>query len=128
MASILLVDDDELLRGVLAKALALGGHAVIQASDGKAAMRLAATQAIDLVITDIVMPVQEGLETIMALRRDRPALPIIAMSGGATNSRLYLQIAAKVGARRMLSKPFSPGQLLDLVDEVLKSPPSGTKN
>jgi CheY-like chemotaxis protein len=127
MASILLVDDDELLRGVLAKALVLGGHAVIQASDGKAAMKLAQTQAIDLVITDIVMPVQEGLETIMGLRREHPGLPIIAMSGGATNSKLYLQIAAKVGARRMLSKPFSPGQLLDLVDEVLKSPPSGTK-
>jgi DNA-binding response OmpR family regulator len=119
MARILLIDDDDLLRGVLAKALTYGGHETIQASDGKMGVELARVTPVDIVITDLVMPVQEGVETIITLRREQPKLPVIAMSGGTTNSSVYLDIAGKIGARRVLSKPFTPKQLIETIDEVL---------
>lgn len=119
MASILIIDDDHLLRGVLAKALTHANHTVIQAGDGLQGVEIARVAAIDLVITDIIMPVQEGVETIMTLRREKPKLPIIAMSGGVSNSPLYLDIAGRIGAKRVLAKPFTPAQLLETVDHVL---------
>ena len=119
MAQILLIDDDELLRGVLAKALGHVGHTVIQAADGQQGVELARAATLDLVITDLVMPVQEGVETILTLRREKPTLPIIAISGGVTNSKLYLEIAGKVGAKRILAKPFTPQELAVAIDEVL---------
>lgn len=122
MASILLIDDDELLRGVLADALTHSGHRVVQAADGAQGIDLFRATEIDLVITDLVMPVQEGVETIIALRRLRRDLPIIAMSGGANNSGVYLDIAAKVGANRVMAKPFTPRELLDAIDETLQVP------
>jgi DNA-binding response OmpR family regulator len=119
MAQILLIDDDDMLRGVLAKALGHVGHTVIQAGDGQLGVELARAAALDLVITDLVMPVQEGVETILALRREHPALPIIAISGGLSNSQLYLEIAEKIGAKRILPKPFTPQELSAVIDEVL---------
>lgn len=119
MAQILLIDDDNLLRGVLAKALGHVGHTVIQAADGQQGVELARAATLDLVITDLVMPVQEGVETILTLRREKPSLPIIAISGGVTNSQLYLEIAGKVGAKRILAKPFTPQELAATIDEVL---------
>ena len=119
MATILLIDDDELLRGALVQSLVNAGHKVIEASDGRQGCELARSMSVDLVLTDLVMPVQEGVETIMTLRRERPRLPVIAMSGGVTNSKLYLDIAGKIGAKRMLPKPFMPKTLLSLVDQVL---------
>jgi DNA-binding response OmpR family regulator len=119
MARILLIDDDDLLRGVLAKALTHAGHEILQASDGKMGVEISRVTTVDLVITDLVMPVQEGVETIVVLRREQPKLPVIAMSGGATNSKVYLDIAGKIGARRVLSKPFTPKELVQSIDEVL---------
>src|SRR4051812_19061949 len=124
MAQILLIDDDDLLRGVLAKALGHAGHTVIQAIDGQQGVELARVASVDLVITDLLMPVQEGVETIIMLRRERPQLPIIAMSGGVSNSPLYLEIAAKVGAQRILAKPFSPQELTKLIAQILAEPDS----
>jgi DNA-binding response OmpR family regulator len=119
MARILLIDDDDLLRGVLAKSLAHAGHEILQASDGKMGVDISRVTSVDLVITDLVMPVQEGVETIVVLRREQPKLPVIAMSGGATNSKVYLDIAGKIGARRVLSKPFTPRELVETIEEVL---------
>jgi DNA-binding NarL/FixJ family response regulator len=65
------------------------------------------------------MPNREGIETLMALHREQPGLPIIAMSGGIAHSQLYLAMAARLGARRTLAKPFTPEVLLHAVDEVL---------
>jgi DNA-binding response OmpR family regulator len=129
MAKILLIDDDELLRRVLSKALEYAGHTIIQAADGQQGIELARATGVELVITDLVMPVREGVETILQLRRERPALPIIAISGDHSNSKLYLEIAAKIGAKRILSKPFAPAELLKLVDSVLASgDPSGAQS
>jgi DNA-binding response OmpR family regulator len=119
MPRILLIDDDELLRGVLSKTLGHAGHTVIQAADGQQGVELARASIFDLVITDLVMPVQEGVETILVLRREQPKLPVIAISGGLSNSKLYLDIAAKIGAKRILPKPFTPQDLLRQIEEVL---------
>jgi DNA-binding response OmpR family regulator len=119
MAQILLIDDDDLLRNVIAKALKHAGHTVIQASDGQMGVEVSRVTDLDLVITDLVMPVQEGVETITVIHGEKPDLPIIAISGGLSNSDVYLQIAAKVGARRVLPKPFTPPELLAVIAEVL---------
>lgn len=119
MANVLLIDDDELVRSMLTKALGYEGHTVTSAADGQQGVELTRTSTFDIVVTDLVMPVQEGVETILTLRRERPKLPIIAISGGVSNSKLYLDIAAKIGARRILAKPFSPRELSDLITEVL---------
>jgi DNA-binding response OmpR family regulator len=119
MARILLIDDDELLRGVLAKALAHAGHTVVQAENGRQGVELLRQSTLDLVITDLIMPVQEGVETILQLRRERPGLPVIAISGGVNNSKFYLDIAGKMGAKHVLAKPFTPQELLKVISDVL---------
>ena len=122
MARILLIDDDALLRGVLAKSLGYAGHEVVQASDGQQGVELFRATPVDLVITDLIMPVQEGVETIVQIRRENPVMPIIAISGGLTHSSLYLKMAEKIGARRVLGKPFTPQELIQAVAEVLATP------
>lgn len=118
MLRILLIDDDAMLRGVLAKALGYAGHEVIQAEDGQQGLDLAGVTDIDLAITDLIMPGKEGIETIVALKQAHPNLPVIAISGGLSNSKLYLEIAAKIGARKILAKPFTPSELLRCIEEV----------
>jgi DNA-binding response OmpR family regulator len=120
MARLLLIDDDEMLREVLAEALTSVGHTVTQAADGRTVLD---HPGIELVITDLVMPGCEGLETIATLHQKRPGLPIIAISGAPINSQIYLKMAAQLGAHRALPKPFDFAELLRLVDELL-APPS----
>jgi DNA-binding response OmpR family regulator len=119
MPTVLLIDDDDLVRGMLTRALSDARYTVIEAADGQQGVNLARSTSIDIVVTDLVMPVQEGVETILTLRRERPRLPIIAMSGGVNNSQLYLDIAAKIGAKRILPKPFTPKELIRLIEQVL---------
>ncbi len=116
---ILLIDDDDSLRGLVAKSLAYAGHTVTQAQNGQRGLELARAGDFDLVITDIVMPVQEGVETIISLLREHPHLPIIAISGGMSNASLYLEMAAKIGARAIVPKPFTPPELLAAIAEVM---------
>jgi DNA-binding response OmpR family regulator len=123
MARILLIDDDDPLRSVIAQNLIIAGHTVVQAADGRQGVDLFHATPVDLVLTDLVMPGKEGIETIIELHRERPELPIIAMSGGMPRSAMYLDIAAKLGARRALSKPFTPETLLKAIEEVLAETP-----
>ena len=127
MFRILLIDDDDSLRNVVAKSLAHAGHTIIQASNGQQGVDLARATSVDLVITDLVMPVQEGVETILFFKRERPELPVIAISGGMSNAHLYLEIAAKMGARRVLAKPFSPQELLREIGEVMADNPDQSR-
>lgn len=119
MARILLIDDDTQLRELVAMLLTTVGHVVTTASEGEEGVRLFRANPVDLVITDIVMPNQEGIETIMKLRAEFPGLGIIAMSGGANFSSTWLRMASKLGASRTLPKPFTIPQLTAAVDEVL---------
>ena len=118
MAQILLVDDDAELLELAAVFLRGAEHAVTMAADGKEAIRLFEDNAFDLVITDIVMPEKEGLETIRELRRKNPAVKIIAMSGYVAPED-YLVIARTFGAAQTLTKPFSGEELLAVVSSVL---------
>jgi DNA-binding response OmpR family regulator len=120
---ILLVDDDELLRGTLHQILVRAGYDVDDAPNGKIAVRGYRRQRCDLVITDIVMPDEEGLGTIRELRRVDPNVKIIAISGGGLGKAGdYLGIAQMLGAMRTLAKPFLPETLLEMIAEVLAEP------
>jgi DNA-binding response OmpR family regulator len=124
MASILLIEDDEDIRPLLAVMLAAAGHVVHQAANGLEGMRLYRAEPADLVLTDLVMPEQEGLATILELRRLNPEVRIIAMSGGfAYDPKLYLHMASSFGADRVLRKPFGLEELKEVVDAVLAAPP-----
>ena len=123
MSRILLVDDDELLRGALHQILVRAGYDVDDASNGKVAMREYRRQRCDVVIMDIVMPDEEGLGTIKELRRVDPNVKIIAISGGGLGKAGdYLGIAQMLGAMRTLAKPFEPEVLLAMIAEVLAGP------
>ena len=122
MATILLVDDDEGVRDILHKTLVNAGHEVEDAVNGSVAVAAYRRQPRDLVITDLVMPEKDGLETIMELRRLNPAVRIIAMSGGGRTlglGQLYLESARSFGASRILAKPFTSAALLKAVSEAL---------
>ena len=123
MASILVIEDDPLIRQSLVKVLRREGHEVRDAAHGVAGVKSFRAQPAELVITDLVMPEQEGLATIMELRQIDPGLRIIAISGGMANDpKLYLQLAEKLGANRVLGKPFLAPELLAVVTAVLAQP------
>lgn len=121
MAKILVVDDNAELLNLLQLAMDRAGHAVYAACDGQQALALADRLEFDLVITDLIMPVVEGVEMIMRLQKRHPRTRIIAMSGGGTRvpARNYLGIAQSLGVVRTLVKPFSNDELLESVNHEL---------
>mgnify|MGYP001070883478 CR=1 FL=1 len=118
MYTILVIDDDiQILR--LCKAfLEREGHTAFQATTGDAGIRVCDNKPIDLVITDIIMPDKDGLETISEIRARFPEIRIVAMSGGGRlGPDNYLPLAKKFGAVRVLSKPFTRDELLAVVND-----------
>ena len=125
MASILVVDDEEGVRSIVSTILVRAGHEVTTANDGVEALRIVDRQAVDVVITDLIMPEKEGVETISELRRRFPEIKIIAMSGGGLGGALdYLRLARALGAAQTLSKPFDRETLLKTVEAALGKTPS----
>lgn len=123
MGHILLVDDNTELLAIQRQVLIDAGHTVVTAKNGVHALREASEQAFDLVITDIIMPEKEGIEIIFTLRRAKPGLRIIAMSGGGVvGAESYLDIAKAFGAALTLEKPFNNQALLAAVGTVLAMP------
>ena len=121
---LLVIDDDAKIRRVLELKLRKGGYQVLVAADGEAGLNLLKGQQPDMVITDILMPGKDGLETIMALRRDFPEVKIIAISGGGRiGPDDYLRLAKKFGAQRTFTKPFTGKELLQAVKELLDDSP-----
>ena len=99
MTRILLVDDDELVRYALAKALRRAGHEVLEAASGEGVPARVEAESIEILITDLVMPDQEGIGLIRELRAVSATLPIIAISGGGrVSGEQYLRMAARLGA------------------------------
>jgi DNA-binding response OmpR family regulator len=118
---IVVIDDEEALRRMLRLALERAGYEVVEARDGNEGLRLCHLAPPDLLITDLLMPDKEGLETIMDLRRDFPQVKIIAVSGGGHSGGLnFLAIARRLGAQRTLAKPFQLPELLATVKELLQ--------
>jgi CheY-like chemotaxis protein len=114
---ILVVDDEPGVRQVVRSLLENAGYAVAEAAHGGDAMAQVRAGGIDLVLTDLVMPEQEGVETIRALRLESPDMPIIAMSGAFGGD--FLRIAGLVGAHATVSKPVDPTRLLGHVRAML---------
>ncbi len=116
---ILVVDDDPAVRDSVAMVLESAGFLVDQAEEGATAMRLLRAHAPDLVITDILMPQKEGIETIREIRSVLPHTPIIAISGGTDGGADYLKMAQTFGASAVMAKPFDPLAMLKLVNRLL---------
>jgi len=120
MTRILIIDDDIQILKMLRKTLEREGHEVIDAADGNKGLRLYREDLTDLVITDIVMPEKEGIETIIDLRREFPEAKIIAMSGGGQiEAESYLSMAKRLGAQRTLTKPFQNEELLEAIEALV---------
>jgi len=119
-AQILVVDDEEFVRQALRHVLEPEGYVVMEAPHGGIAMELFRKHSIGLVIIDLLMPEQEGLETILMMRRLSPQVKIIAISGGGRFGMTYLlEVAEKLGANRTLPKPLDRQELVATVRELL---------
>jgi two-component system, chemotaxis family, chemotaxis protein CheY len=127
MARILVIDDDELVRGTVQAMLQSDGHEAVLAVDGEDGIRQVRRQLFDLVLCDVFMPQKEGLATVREIRQLSAGIPIISMTGSvpASNGALldpdFLRMSSALGATRTLAKPFRPRELLALVKECLGS-------
>ncbi len=119
MALILIIDDDDQIRTMLRAMLERSGYTVLEASDGKEGVKLCRDNSCDLVITDLIMPEKEGIETIRELKRDFPDIKIIAMSGGGrVGPEDYLHMAKMMGAQHTFAKPIEREELLGAIREL----------
>lgn len=125
MAKVLIVEDDTAMRQMIVRALTDAGHQSLEAKDGRDGVRKFRAEAPDLIITDIIMPEQEGIQTIREIRATETGaeIGIIAISGGGAtggDGSLYLAIAEELGADAVLQKPFRLAELVSIVDKLLE--------
>ena len=122
MPQILVMDDDVQVQSMLRGALEDEGYEVTVASNGKEGLKYWERDHFDLVITDLLMPEKEGLETIIELHKKSPATKIIAVSGGFRDGGIdFLELARKFGASRTFGKPVSLPEFLHSVRELLET-------
>jgi CheY-like chemotaxis protein len=120
VALILTIDDDEALRRTVRRILTGAGHTVIDAEDGTVGMKRLRKEQPDLVVTDILMPNKDGIETIREIRAVSPRTKVIATSGGGiSGNAMFLDMAQAFGADAVLRKPFRAADLLAAVDRLL---------
>ncbi|WP_280191219.1 response regulator [Delftia sp. PS-11] len=122
MAHILIVEDDEQFRQMLASMLAADQHRVSQAGNGFQGLEAAGRGHPDLIITDILMPEMDGIDFVMALKRQCPHVPVIAMSGGrrSISAEFNLNSASLMGVAAILTKPFKRDDLRLAVRQALE--------
>ena len=120
-ATILLVEDEELLRAGVQEVLEIQGYKVITAPDGEQALACLAAQTIDLIITDLVMPKMDGVDFVKQLREIKPDLPVIVVSGSTRNimQRYGIDSIQVPGANASLPKPFKSVDLIEQVRQLL---------
>ena len=125
MASVLVIDDDPAVRTTIKLILEREGHAVAVAPDGRAGLAALDAGGISLLICDIFMPGMDGLETLREVRKHRPELPVIVISGSTSifdaleHPPDFLEMAVKLGAVRGMRKPFKPNDLVAAVGDCL---------
>jgi DNA-binding response OmpR family regulator len=120
MSRVLIIENDEDLRDMLVAFFEMAGYAVSEAIDGKMGLARLSVDPCDLVVTDIIIPEKEGLETIKELHRDFPTLKVIAISGsGQFQPEHCLKAARILGADRILVKPFRRKEILEAAQELL---------
>jgi DNA-binding response OmpR family regulator len=116
MKRILIVDDNADLRSMLRLCLEADGFEVDVAANGQHALDVLSQRPADVVVTDLFMPDQDGIETILEVRKRYPDVRIVAMSGWtSTEGSDYLRVAREIGALETLRKPFDPRQLSRLL-------------
>ncbi len=115
--TVLIIDDDEQVLRLLRTVFEEAGYVVLEASNGREALARMTGHPVNLVVTDLVMPEKEGLETIQELRRKYPEVKILAISGTFGGS--YLKMASRLGADGILAKPFQREQFLEAVENSL---------
>jgi CheY-like chemotaxis protein len=121
MQKILVIEDNAIVRNTIMRILQLAGYTVVTANDGLEGVSLFRQEMPDLVISDIIMPQQEGIGTIRQILTEFPGTKIIAISGGGRIGNTdFLQMARKLGAVDALSKPFDPDDLLARIDNCFK--------
>ena len=118
---VLLIEDDDVVRKITEHMLLAAGYDVICAADGRQGLVLFDLLRPDLVITDIVMPERDGIEVILHIRQYAPSTGVVAISGGFWGNMDVLSYAAKLGADRVLAKPFRGDDLLAAANEALIS-------
>lgn len=117
---ILVIDDEPTVLDVIRKILEFAGYEVVVAQNGQQGVDLFREQPYDLVVTDMVMPVKDGLQTILDLRVDSPDVPIVAISGGGNISKeRYLAVAGYLDRVETVAKPFSVEALTNAVKKML---------
>ena len=123
MPSILVVDDEQQIRQLIREMLEQAGYHVTEARDGKEALEHYRLAPADVVIMDILMPDQDGLEATTTLRREFPNVKVIAITGGNDMIGIlnFLDVATMLGAHRALQKPFEMKTLLDIVQAELQA-------
>lgn len=121
MSVILIIEDDKDLRDMLKSALHRKDHVVLEAENGREALIHFKPGITDLIITDLLMPEEDGLKVIMKIREIRGDIKVIAISGGGSGGPgSYLDLARALGADEVFSKPFSLSDLTAKIDELLK--------
>ena len=120
MARILIIDDEDLVLDTLHQILEMAGYEVMEAVDGEQGLKRYRNDPTDLVITDIIMPRADGIETIITLKREYPDVKIIAMSGGGRiNEEDLLKWAASLGVQHIIYKPFDSKKIVETVRQVV---------
>jgi DNA-binding NtrC family response regulator len=120
MNSILIIEDDEFVQSMLKQTLERAGYEVATASNGRIGLQLFKGKPFDVVITDLIMPEMEGIETISSLCKNNPDVNVIAISGGGRNNpEDYLVLAEKMGAKKTFSKPIDRTKLVAAVKELI---------
>jgi DNA-binding response OmpR family regulator len=120
---ILVIDDSPVARIALRGMLEAAGFTIVEAADGKEGLRTFRSVGADVVVCDLFMPGVDGLQVIRELRREFPAVKLIAISGGSSNCTMdVLPMAQRLGADEVLYKPFGPAALLAAIREVLQRP------
>ena len=124
MARILVIDDDDAVRAAIKAILDFEGHEAVLACDGRQGLEALDEGVFDLLIVDIFMPGMDGFETIRFVRRIKPGIPIIVISGASSHSFSptspdFLSMATKLGAVRSLRKPFKRRELAAAVYECI---------
>jgi len=122
---ILIIDDDDMTRRTVALMLEQLGYEVLEASNGERGLAVFRDARPPLVITDLIMPVKEGMETLIEIKEEQPATKVLAMSGGGrAHPGSLLTMAQHLGADHTLSKPFSIRELAGAIDKVMAAQPA----
>ena len=123
MAYILIIDDNPQILETFKLFLEREGHSVVTASNGQDGIDIFRKDQAELVITDMVMPVKDGIKTIIELEKEFPNTKIIAISGGGIiEPDRYLSLAKCIGIKQTLTKPITREQLINAVNDVLEMP------